>query len=300
VRLCEGRVAIVTGAGRGLGREYALELGRRGARVVVNDLGVSADGGGRAEGPAREVVDMIRAAGGEAVTSFEDVADWEGAGRIVQAAIGAWGRLDVLVNNAGFVRDRMLVSTSEDEWDAVLRVHLKGHFAPTRHAIAHFRERSKAGEQVDARIINTTSGAGLLGSVGQGAYSAAKAGIAALTLVEAAELARYGVTANAVAPAARTRMTETAFADMMRRPEVGFDAMAPENVAPLVAWLASAESRDVTGRVFEMSGGAITVAEGWTAGPAVDRAERWDAADVGPAVRDLLSRAREPRKPYGA
>jgi NAD(P)-dependent dehydrogenase (short-subunit alcohol dehydrogenase family) len=298
--LCEGRVAIVTGAGRGLGRAYALELGRRGARVVVNDLGVSADGGGRAEGPAREVVDMIRAAGGEAATSFEDVADWEGAGRIVQAAIGAWGRLDVLVNNAGFVRDRMLVSTSEDEWDAVLRVHLKGHFAPTRHAIAHFRERAKAGEKVDARIINTTSGAGLLGSVGQGAYSAAKAGIAALTLVEAAELARYGVTANAVAPAARTRMTETAFADMMRRPEAGFDAMAPENVAPLVAWLASAESRDVTGRVFEVSGGAITVAEGWATGPAVDRGERWDAADMGPAVRDLLSRAREPRKPYGA
>jgi len=299
VSLCEGRVAIVTGAGRGLGREYALELGRRGARVVVNDLGVSADGAGRAEGPAREVVDMIRGAGGEAVTSFEDVADWEGAGRIVQAAIGAWGRLDVLVNNAGFVRDRMLVSTSEDEWDAVLRVHLKGHFAPTRHAIAHFRERAKVGGKVDARIINTTSGAGLFGSVGQGAYSAAKAGIAALTLVEAAELGRYGVTANAVAPAARTRMTETAFADMMRRPEAGFDAMAPENVAPLVAWLASAESRDVTGRVFEVSGGAITVAEGWATGPAVDRGERWDAADVGPAVRDLLSRAREPRKPYG-
>jgi NAD(P)-dependent dehydrogenase (short-subunit alcohol dehydrogenase family) len=194
----------------------------------------------------------------------------------------------------------MLVSTGEDEWDAVIRVHLKGHFAPTRHAIAHFRERSKTGEKVDARIINTTSGAGLLGSVGQGAYSAAKAGIAALTLVEAAELARYGVTANAVAPAARTRMTETAFADMMRRPEKGFDAMAPENVAPLVAWLASAESRDVTGRVFEVSGGAITLAEGWAAGPAVDRGERWDAIDVGPAVRDLLSRAREPRKPYGA
>ena len=298
--LCEGRVAIVTGAGRGLGRAYALELGRQGARVVVNDLGVSADGGGRAEGPAREVVDTIRAAGGEAVTSFEDVADWSGAGRIVQAALDTWGRLDVLVNNAGFVRDRMLVSTSEEEWDAVVRVHLKGHFAPTRHAIASFRERAKAGEKVDARIINTTSGAGLLGSVGQGAYSAAKAGIAALTLVEAAELARYGVTANAVAPAARTRMTETAFADMMRRPDSGFDAMAPENVAPLVAWLASVDSRDVTGRVFEVSGGAITVAEGWAAGPQIDRGERWDAAGIGPAVRDLLSRAREPRKPYGA
>jgi NAD(P)-dependent dehydrogenase (short-subunit alcohol dehydrogenase family) len=291
---------IVTGAGRGLGRAYALELGRRGARVVVNDLGVSADGAGRAEGPAREVADMIRAAGGEAVTSFEDVADWEGAGRIVRTAIGQWGRLDVLVNNAGFVRDRMLVSTSEEEWDAVIRVHLKGHFAPTRHAIAHFRERSKAGEKVDGRIINTTSGAGLLGSVGQGAYSAAKAGIAALTLVEAEELARYGVTANAVAPAARTRMTETAFADMMRAPESGFDAMAPENVAPLVAWLASADSRDVTGRVFEVSGGNLAIAEGWSAGPQVDRGERWDAAEVGLEVRRLLARGHVPRKPYGA
>ncbi len=198
---------------------------------------------------------MVRDAGGEAVVDFDDVADWEGARRIVDAALTAWGRLDVLVNNAGFVRDRMLVSTSEEEWDAVVRVHLKGHFAPTRHAVAHFRERTKAGEKLRARIINTTSGAGLLGSVGQAAYSAAKGGIAALTLVEAAELARYGVTANAIAPAARTRMTEAAFAEMMRRPESGFDAMAPENVAPLVAWLASAESDGVTGRVFEVSGG---------------------------------------------
>jgi NAD(P)-dependent dehydrogenase (short-subunit alcohol dehydrogenase family) len=299
-RLCEGRVVVVTGAGRGLGRAYALELGRQGAKVVVNDLGVGADGSGRAEGPAREVVDMIKAAGGEAVVSFEDVADWAGARRILYAAIDAWGRLDALVNNAGFVRDRMLVSTSEEEWDAVLRVHLKGHFAATRHAIAYFRDRAKAGEKVDARIINTTSGAGLIGSVGQGAYSAAKAGIAALTLVQAAELARYGVTANAIAPAARTRMTETVFADMMRAPAEGFDTMAPENVAPLVAWLASGDSRDVTGRVFEVSGGKISVAEGWSEGPSVDRGERWNAADVGTAVRDLVARGHEPRKPYGA
>jgi NAD(P)-dependent dehydrogenase (short-subunit alcohol dehydrogenase family) len=299
-RLCEGRVVVVTGAGRGLGRAYALELARQGARVVVNDLGVGADGSGKAEGPAREVVDMIRAAGGEAVVSFEDVAEWAGARRILYAAIDAWGRLDVLVNNAGFVRDRMLVSTSEEEWDAVLRVHLKGHFAPTRHAIAYFRDRAKAGEKVDARIINTTSGAGLLGSVGQGAYSAAKAGIAALTLVQAAELARYGVTANAIAPAARTRMTEAVFADMMRAPAEGFDKMAPENVAPLVAWLASAESREVTGRVFEVSGGKINVAEGWGEGPSVDRGERWNAADVGGAVRELLAKGPAPRKPYGA
>ena len=179
-------------------------------------------------------------------------------------------------------------------------MHLKGHFAPTRHAVAYFRERAKAGEKVDARIMNTTSGAGLLGSVGQAAYSAAKAGIAALTLVQAAELARYGVTANAIAPAARTRMTETVFADMMRRPETGFDAMAPENVAPLVAWLASADSRDVTGRVFEVSGGALSIAEGWTEGPRIDRGALWRMDQVGGAVRDLLSRAREPRKPYGA
>jgi len=298
--LCDGRVCIVTGAGRGLGRAHALELARLGARVVVNDLGSAADGAGRNEGPAREVVDMIRASGGDAVVSFEDVADWAGAGRIVKAALDTWGRLDVLVNNAGFVRDRMLVSTSEEEWDAVVRVHLKGHFAPTRHAISYFRDRAKAGDPVDARIINTTSGAGLIGSVGQGAYSAAKAGIAALTLVEAAELGRYGVTANAVAPAARTRMTETAFADMMRKPESGFDAMAPENVSPLVAWLASSESRGVTGRVFEVSGGAVSVAEGWGPGVSVDKGDRWDAEEIGGAVADLLSRARAARKPYGA
>ncbi|HEY8040278.1 MAG TPA: SDR family oxidoreductase [Polyangiaceae bacterium] len=298
--LCEGRVAIVTGAGRGLGRAYAIELARQGARVVVNDLGASLDGKGQAEGPAHEVVSTIRSSGGEAVASLEDVADWSGAGRMVQAALEAWGRLDVLINNAGFVRDRMLVSATEDEWDAVMRVHLKGHFAPTRHAIAHFRDRAKAGEKLDARIINTTSGAGLLGSVGQGAYSAAKAGIAALTLVEAAELARYGVTANAIAPAARTRMTETVFADMMRRPESGFDAMAPDNVAPLVAWLASAESREVTGRVFEVSGGSIRLAEGWHSGPGVDRHARWSAAELGAVVHDLVARANTPHKPYGA
>jgi NAD(P)-dependent dehydrogenase (short-subunit alcohol dehydrogenase family) len=299
-RLCEGRVVVVTGAGRGLGRAHALELGRHGARVVVNDLGVSADGTGRAEGPAHEVASMVREVGGEAVVSFDDVADWDGAGRIVAAAVKAWGRLDVLVNNAGFVRDRMLVSTSEEEWDAVIRVHLKGHFAPTRHAIAHFRERAKAGEKLRGRIINTTSGAGLLGSVGQAAYSAAKGGIAALTLVEAAELGRYGVTANAIAPAARTRMTEEAFADMMRKPESGFDAMAPENVAPLVAWLASVESDGVTGRVFELSGGTLGLAEGWRVGPSASKGGRWEAAELGAIVGDLVGRGLAPQKPYGA
>jgi NAD(P)-dependent dehydrogenase (short-subunit alcohol dehydrogenase family) len=194
----------------------------------------------------------------------------------------------------------MVVGASEEEWDAVIRVHLKGHFAPTRHAAAYWRERVKSGEKVDARIINTSSGAGLLGSVGQGAYSAAKAGIAALTLVEAAELGRYGVTANAIAPAARTRMTETVFADMMKKPETGFDVMAPENISPLVVWLGSEESRDVNGRVFEVSGGVISVAEGWREGPKVDRGARWDAREVGPAVRDLLARSTPGKKPYGS
>jgi NAD(P)-dependent dehydrogenase (short-subunit alcohol dehydrogenase family) len=298
--ICENRVVIITGAGRGIGRAHALEFAKQGAKVVVNDLGSAADGSGKTEGPAAEVVSEIRAAGGQAIANADDIADWEGARRLIAAAIDTYGRLDVLVNNAGFTRDRMLVSASEEEWDAVIRVHLKGHFAPTRHAAAYWRDRSKAGEKLDARIINTSSGAGLLGSVGQGAYSAAKAGIAALTLVEAAELGRYGVTANAIAPAARTRMTETVFADMMKKPETGFDVMAPENIAPLVVWLGSSESRDVTGRVFECAGGAISVAEGWREGPKVDRGARWDPREVGAAVGDLLGRAAPSKKPYGA
>jgi NAD(P)-dependent dehydrogenase (short-subunit alcohol dehydrogenase family) len=298
--ICEGRVVIVTGAGRGLGRAHALEFARQGARVVVNDLGAELDGTGSSTGPAGEVVDEIRAGGGEAVANGADVADWDGAATLVRSALDTWGRLDVLVNNAGFLRDRMVVSTSEEEWDAVIRVHLKGHFCPTRHATAHWREQSKAGEPVDARIVNTSSGAGLMGSVGQGTYSAAKAGIAALTLVEAAELGRYGVTANAIAPSARTRMTEGVFSDTMAKPDEGFDAMAPENVSPLVVWLGSAESRDVTGRVFEIEGGSLSVADGWQHGPGVDKGERWDPADVGPAVHKLLGEATAPAPVYGA
>jgi NAD(P)-dependent dehydrogenase (short-subunit alcohol dehydrogenase family) len=218
---------------------------------------------------------------------------------LVAAALDAFGGLDVVVNNAGFVRDRMFVSTSEEEWDAVVRVHLKGHFCTARHACAYWRDRAKAGERVDARIINTSSGAGLQGSVGQGAYSAAKGAIASLTLVQAAELRRYGITANAIAPAARTRMTEEVFATMMAKPASGFDAMDPENVSPLVVWLGSAESKDVTGCTFEVSGGKIAVAEGWHTGPDVDRGARWNPADVGTAVRDVLGRAVPAQKVYG-
>jgi NAD(P)-dependent dehydrogenase (short-subunit alcohol dehydrogenase family) len=298
--ICEGRIVVVTGAGRGIGREHALACAREGAFVVVNDLGVAADGTGADQGPAARVVDEIAALGGKAVANTSDVADWNGAAGLIHAAIETFGGLDVLVNNAGFVRDRMLFTTSEEEWDAVIRVHLKGHFAPTRHAAEYWRARTKAGEPVDARIINTSSGAGLMGSVGQGAYSAAKAGIAALTLVEAAEMGRYGVTANAVAPSARTRMTKEVFADRMRAPEGGFDVNDPANISPLVVWLASADGRSVTGRVFEVEGGMISVADGWQHGPTVERNGRWAPADVGDAVRTLLAQAPAPAPVYGA
>src|SRR4051794_9201287 len=297
--ICDGRVVIVTGAGGGLGRAHALAFAAEGARVVVNDIGTSREGEGASTAPAQQVVDEIRAAGGEAVANTDDVADWDGAGALVQTAVDAFGRLDVLVNNAGFLRDRMLVGMSVEEWDAVIRVHLRGHFCPLRHAAAHWRERSKAGDDVDARIVNTSSGAGLMGSVGQGNYSAAKAGIVGMTLVAAAELGRYGVTANAIAPAARTRMTEVAMPDMMRAPESGFDAMAPENVSPLVVWLGSAESKDVTGRVFEVEGGIVGVADGWQHGPRVDNGDRWSPADLGDVVRRLLDEAPAPAPVYG-
>jgi NAD(P)-dependent dehydrogenase (short-subunit alcohol dehydrogenase family) len=298
--ICDGRVVIVTGAGRGLGRAHALELAAQGARVVVNDLGCELDGTGGGSGPAGEVVDEIRRSGGEAVANGDDVADFDGAGRIVAAALDAFGRLDAVVNNAGFVRDRMFANAAEDEWDAVVRVHLKGHFAVARHAAAHWRDLAKAGEPVDARIINTSSGAGILGSIGQAAYSAAKAGIATLTLVQAAELGRYGVTANALCPAARTRMTEGVFTEMMAEVEAGaFDAMAPENVSPLVAWLASTESAHVSGRVFEVEGGKVGLATGYQHGPTVDKGARWEAAELTAVIDDLLAKAPEPAPVYG-
>jgi len=299
--IADGRVVIVTGAGRGLGRAHALEFARQGASVVVNDLGVAQDGSDPSDTPAQQVVDEIVAAGGAAVASQHDVADWDSAGEMVQLAIDVFGSLDVVVNNAGIVRDRMFVNSEQAEWEAVLRVHVMGHAAPSRHAAAYWRQRSKAGEQNDARIINTSSGAGLMGSVAQAAYSAAKGAIASLTLVQAAELGRIGVTANALAPAARTRMTEEAFADMMAEvPDGAFDAMDPANVSPLVVWLGSAESAAVTGRVFESEGGVIGIAEGYRHGPRVDKGARWEPAEIGPVVSDLIRKATNPTPVYGA
>jgi NAD(P)-dependent dehydrogenase (short-subunit alcohol dehydrogenase family) len=302
--LVEGRVVIVTGAGGGIGRAHALAFAAEGARVVVNDIGVGLDGSPASGGSAAQgVVDEITTAGGEAVANGSNVADWNEAAALVQTAIDTFGGLDVLVNNAGIVRDRMMANTSEEEFDAVIAVHLKGHFATMRHAASYWRGLSKDGKapkDIDARIINTSSGAGLQGSVGQGNYSAAKAGIAAMTLVASAEMGRYGVTVNAIAPSARTRMTETVFAEMMGTQDDDFDAMAPENISPLVVWLGSAESRDVTGKVFEVEGGKIRVAQGWAHGPQIDKGARWDPAELGPVVADLLAKSRPPVPVYGA
>jgi len=298
--LCEGRTVIVTGAGRGIGREHALAFAAEGASVVVNDVGVGLDGSGTSGGPAQQVVDEIVAAGGQAVANTDDVADWVGAQQLVQTAIDTFGSLDVLVNNAGFLRDKMLVGMSEQEWDAVIRVHLKGHFAMLRHAAAYWRAESKAGRPRQARVINTSSGAGLLGSVGQGNYAAAKAGIALLTVQAAAEMGAYGVTANAIAPAARTRMTEGVFAGTMAKPtDDAFDAMDPANVSPLV-WLGSTESGDVTGRVFEVEGGMVAVADGWHRSAQRDKGARWQPAELGSVVREILDEAPRPSPVYGA
>jgi NAD(P)-dependent dehydrogenase (short-subunit alcohol dehydrogenase family) len=286
---CEDRVVIVTGAARGLGREYALMLAAHGAKVIVNDLGGARDGTGTDAGPAASVVAEIKAAGGEAVVNGADVSDFAAARAMIQQAIDTYGRLDVLINNAGILRDRMLVNMTEAEWDAVIKVHLKGTFAPSRHAAAYWREQSKAGQPVDARLINTTSVSGIYGNAGQTNYGAAKMGIAAFTIIAARELGRYGVTSNAIAPAALTRMTE----DLAPGPlsEEDKKKRDPRWVAPLATWLASSESRGITGRVFEGSGQVFAVAEGWHRGPAVAPIE--DPTKLGPILRDMVKRARK-------
>ncbi len=289
-KLCDGRVCIITGAGRGIGREYALMLAAHGAKVVVNDLGGSRDGsGGASLGPAEEVVQDITKAGGEAIANGDDISDFAGAKRLIDAAIARFGTLDVLVNNAGILRDRMLVNMDEAEWDAVIKVHLKGTFAPARHAAAHWRELVKQGQKVDARIINTTSVSGIYGNAGQTNYGAAKAGIATFTIIASRELRRYGITVNAIAPGALTRMTEDL--GMGQMSDADKERMHPRWIAPIVTWLASTQSAGVSGRVFEASGAVLAVAEGWHRGPTVAPVE--DPTKIGPLVEELMRSARK-------
>ncbi|MGD0393546.1 MAG: SDR family oxidoreductase [Acidimicrobiales bacterium] len=291
--ICEGRIVVVTGAGRGIGRGHAIEFARQGAKVVVNDLGAEVDGSGSSEGPAGEVVEEIRGFGAEAVANGEDISDWDGAQRLIATAVDTFGGLDVLVNNAGILRDRMLVNMTDTEWDAVIRVHLRGTFAPMRWAAEYWRDRVKAGETNDARIINTTSPSGIYGNVGQTNYGTAKAGIASMTVIAAMELGRYGVTVNAIAPAALTRMTENlGFGEGQadRKPDE-FDPNDPDNIAPLVVWLASPAAAAITGRVFNVYGGHISVAEGWVAGPGVSKDDRWEPSELGEVIPGLVSRA---------
>ena len=275
----EGKVAIVTGAGRGIGREHSLALAEAGAKLVVNDLGASAAGEGRDATPAQAVADEIKAAGGEAVANYDNVADFLGAESLVKQAVGEFGRLDILVNNAGIIRDRMLVNLSEEEWDSVINVHLKGHFAPTRHAAAYWRAESKAGNEVNGRVINTSSPSGVFGNVGQTNYGAAKAGIAAFTIIAALELGRYGVTVNCLAPNARTRLTEQTFGDIPV-PEGGFDAMDPANISPVVVALASDAAAGITGQCLFVYGGVVNVLKQWDTGVVFTRDSRWDADEL--------------------
>ncbi|MGI9197431.1 MAG: SDR family oxidoreductase [Candidatus Nanopelagicales bacterium] len=294
--ICEGRVVVITGAGRGIGREHALAFAREGAKVVVNDVGGSMDGSGADVGPAQQVVDEIRAMGGEAVANTDSVVDYAGAGRIIQTAIDTFGGLDVVVNNAGILRDRMFVNMTEDEFDSVIAVHLRGMFAVTRHAADYWRARAKAGETNDARIISTSSPSGIFGNVGQANYGAAKAGIATMTIILADELGRLGVTANAIAPVALTRMTEGlplfAEAEGAQRDAAGYHPMDPANISPLVVWLGSPLSAGVTGRVFTVMGGEIGVAEPWVKGPVAHKDGRWSPEELTAVVPGLVERAR--------
>jgi len=290
--ICKDRTVIITGAGGGLGRAYALAFAAEGANVVVNDIRNEA---------AVAVASEIREGGGQAIADSNDITRLETAQRIVDAAVDAFGDVHVVVNNAGILRDRMFVSLGEDDWDEVMRVHLKGHFCLANILGRRWRDQAKAGQKVDARIINTSSGAGLQGSIGQSNYSAAKGGIASLTLVQAAELARYGVTANALAPSARTSMTESAMAAVVKKPEDGsFDVWAAENVAPLVVWLGSTQSHHVTGQVFEAQGGRISLCDGWRTGVTRDKGARWEPAEVGGAVDAILAEAVPAQKVWGS
>lgn len=288
--LCHGRVVVVTGAGRGIGRAHARELARLGAHVVVNDVGSALDGSGADPAPAAAVTEEITAAGGTAIADHHDVADWEGARRLVEHAVASFGRLDAVVNNAGVLRDQMLVNMTEDDWDAVVRVQLRGTCAVSHFAAAHWRDENRAGRPVDGRIVNTTAPAGLFGNTGQANYSAAAAGVAAFSVVASRELARYGVTVNAISPrAARTRMTERLGLHAAHDGPPGEpDPLAPESVAPLVAWLVSTQARHVTGQVFEVAGSTITLLEGWRRGARAEGKGHWDAAELAPVIDDLL------------
>ena len=288
----DGRVAIITGAARGIGREHALLFAAEGARVVVNDLGGAMDGTGDDRTPAEHVVDEIKQMGGEAVANADDVADWAGGERLMQSALDAFGDLHVVVNNAGILRDRYLVNMTEEEWDIVVKVHLKGHFIPTRHAAAYWREQTKAGKTVRASIINTSSTSGLLGNPGQTNYGAAKAGIGALTVIAAQELGRYGVRVNGLAPAARTRLTESTpgLGDIVKPPAgaAAFDVWDPANVSPVVAWLAT-ENCPATGKVFFVQGGTVKLMTGWTMGDGIERDERWTVTELDSKLTPLVS-----------
>lgn len=288
--ICDKRTVIITGAGGGLGRAYALAFAAEGANVVVNDIRQEA---------AEAVVAEVHAAGGQALANSGDICSIAGAQAIVDAAVAAFGEVHVLVNNAGILRDRMFLSLTEDDWDAVMRVHLRGHFCLANVLGRRWRDAAKAGNKVDARIINTSSGAGLQGSIGQSNYVAAKGGVAALTLVQAAELARYGVTVNCLAPAARTAMTEAGMPDMVKKPVSGFDVWDPLNVASIVVWLGSPLSAHVTGRCFEAKGGEISVADGWHTGKITDKGARWAPAELTAVVDRLIAEAPKPQKVYG-
>ena len=290
--LLEGKVAIVTGAARGLGRSHALALAGEGTKVVVNDLGASLAGDGVDAAPAAQVVAEIAASGGEAIQNSENVADFEGARRLVDSALETFGRLDILVNNAGILRDRMLVNMDEAEWDSVIAVHLKGHFAPIRHAVAYWRDRAKSGEETRGRIINTSSPSGVFGNAGQANYGAAKAGIAMLTIIAAQELARYGVTVNCIAPNARTRMTESAFA--LPDTDDGFDALDPANNTPIVVALCTDAAQGITGQVFHVFGGSVNMLTAWSPGELFSRDQGWSADEL---LGELLERLPEGAAP---